>query len=82
MLLLALIESQCDLNALIFRIIGIKMWIWEQDEWPNFAWDKSRIVPKLRDVRLHQGGLLGKMLCQTKNYKQSMLDTLLANIVH
>ncbi|MFC3034146.1 Fic family protein [Pseudoalteromonas fenneropenaei] len=58
------------------------MWIWEQDEWPNFSWDKDRIEPKLRDVRLHQGVLLGKMLCQTENHKQSMLDTLLANIVH
>ncbi|MCF7514331.1 Fic family protein [Pseudoalteromonas sp. L23] len=58
------------------------MWIWEQVRWPNFTWDKDKIEPQLRSVRLHQGVLLGKVLSQTANHKQSMLDTLLANIVH
>ncbi len=58
------------------------MWIWEQEDWPNFTWDSKLIEPKLRDVRFHQGILLGKMSSQTKDQNQSMLDTMLANIVH
>ncbi len=58
------------------------MWIWQQDNWPNFTWDKKVIDPKLRDIRFHQGILLGKMSSQPKDQKQSMLDTLLANILY
>ncbi|REG85630.1 Fic family protein [Marinomonas pollencensis] len=58
------------------------MWIWEQENWPNFVWDKNVIEPKLRDIRFRQGILLGKMSGQPKDQKQSMLDTLLANIIH
>ena len=58
------------------------MWIWEHPNWPNFIWDRNVIEPKLRDVRLHQGMLLGKLSSQPNDQKQSMLDTLLANIVH
>lgn len=58
------------------------MWIWKQKEWPNFTWDNSIIEPLLRQTRLNQGVLLGKALSQSANQKQSMLDTLLANLVH
>ncbi|PMG02588.1 cell filamentation protein Fic [Vibrio breoganii] len=58
------------------------MWIWEQPDWPAFQWDRARIEPILRETRLHQGVLLGKMSAQSLDHKQSMLDTLLANIVH
>lgn len=58
------------------------MWIWEQEDWPNFNWDSKLIAPKLRDVRFNQGILLGKMSGQTKDPRQSMLDTMLANTVH
>lgn len=58
------------------------MWIWQQDDWPNFTWDKSIIEPKLRQTRLNQGVLLGKITSQSADQQQSMLDTLLANIVH
>ena len=58
------------------------MWIWQQADWPNFIWDEKVIDPKLRDVRFHQGMLLGKMSSQPKDQKKSMLDTLLANIIH
>lgn len=36
----------------------------------------------VRDTRLNQGILLGRMTSQPQDSKQSMLDTLLANIVH
>lgn len=58
------------------------MWIWQLGEWPNFTWDNSIIDPLLRQTRLNQGVLLGKALSQSANQKQSMLDTLLANLVH
>lgn len=58
------------------------MWIWQQEQWPNFTWDNSIIEPLLRQTRLNQGILLGKATSQSSNQKQSMLDTLLANLVH
>ncbi len=58
------------------------MWIWQQDGWPNFRWDKKVIEPRLRDIRFHQGILLGRMSSQPINLKQSMLDTLLASIIY
>jgi Fic family protein len=70
------------LNRLLFKSKGDKMWIWQQADWPNFIWDEKVIDPKLRDIRFHQGMLLGKMSSQPKDQKQSMLDTLLANIIH
>ncbi|BCN27403.1 Fic family protein [Vibrio alfacsensis] len=58
------------------------MWIWEQPNWPQFNWDRSVVEPLLRQTRLNQGILLGKMTSQSQDQKESMLDTLLANIVH
>ena len=56
------------------------MWIWQQDKWPHFYWDECVIEPLLRSVRFNQGLLLGKMTSQDQ--EKTMLDTLLANIVH
>ena len=58
------------------------MWIWQQANWPNFQWDTAQIDPMVRRTRLNQGILLGKMLSQAQDQQESMLDTLLANIVH
>lgn len=58
------------------------MWIWQSEDWPRFSWDEQSIEPKLRQVRLDQGILLGKVSVQSQDKKQTMLDTLLANIVH
>ncbi|EGA68818.1 hypothetical protein VISI1226_10832 [Vibrio sinaloensis DSM 21326] len=58
------------------------MWIWEQPSWPHFNWDKTVVEPLLRQTRLNQGILLGKMTSQPKDHNESLLDTLLANIVH
>lgn len=58
------------------------MWIWQQDNWPLFIWDSNTVAPMVRQTRLNQGILLGKITSQSPNQKQSMLDTLLANIVH
>ena len=61
---------------------GIIMWIWQQQSWPNFNWDKSIIEPLIRDTRLNQGVLLGKMLCQPVDQNNNILDALLANVIH
>ncbi|ORT50938.1 cell division protein Fic [Vibrio sp. qd031] len=58
------------------------MWIWQQPNWPQFRWDSTVIEPLLRQTRLNQGILLGKMTSQSQDHKESLLDTLLANIVH
>lgn len=58
------------------------MWIWQQPHWPHFYWDDQTIEPLLRQVRLNQGVLLGKMQSQPLDKTQALLDTLLANIIH
>jgi Fic family protein len=79
---LQLIALHYDLNNNDFRIKSSIMWIWQQDNWPHFTWDKNTIEPMVRQTRLNQGILLGKITSQSQDQKQSMLDTLLANIVH
>lgn len=37
------------------------MYIHELKEWPNFTWDRTRLVDLLAEVRYLQGKLLGKM---------------------
>ncbi len=58
------------------------MWIWQQTDWPSFYWDKTLIESMVRQTRLNQGILLGKMTSQALGQDKSMLDTLLANIVY
>ncbi|MGC9494214.1 Fic family protein [Vibrio genomosp. F10] len=58
------------------------MWIWKNNDWPNFNWDKATVEPMVRRTRFNQGILLGKMLSHSQDDKECMLDTLLANIVH
>ncbi|MDR0807125.1 MAG: DUF4172 domain-containing protein [Enterobacteriaceae bacterium] len=31
------------------------MWIWQRDEWANFTYDQSQLLPLLRDVQFLQG---------------------------
>ncbi len=66
----------------LFESREVNMWLWQRETWPNFSWDKQVINPILRQVRLNQGVLLGKVGAQTADQNQTMLDTLLANIVH
>jgi Fic family protein len=58
------------------------MWTWQQTNWPHFDWDKAVVEPLVRQTRLNQGILLGKMFSHSQDEKESLLDTLLANIVH
>ncbi len=58
------------------------MWIWQQANWPEFVWRSDDIEPRVREVRFKQGVLLGKMTAIEGNQSRTILDTLLANIVH
>ncbi|MBK0002688.1 Fic family protein [Erwinia sp. S38] len=56
------------------------MWIWQQENWPAFSWDRQRIEPLLRATRFLQGKLYGSsMLLDEAN---STLDNVLANILY
>ncbi|ATC88379.1 Fic family protein [Pseudoalteromonas arctica] len=58
------------------------MWIWQQQNWPNFTWDAAALAPLLRELSYNQGLLVGRMGVQSAQQKQQALDTLLANIIH
>ncbi len=58
------------------------MWIWQHKNWHNFTWDRTIIDPLLRDVRLNQGMLIGKLVSHLSDTQKMTLDTLLANILH
>lgn len=58
------------------------MWIWQQQNWPNFTWDAAALAPSLRELSYNQGLLVGRMGAQSAQQKQQALDTLLANIIH
>jgi Fic family protein len=36
-------------------------YIYDQPDWPNFRWDRDRLVKRLAEVRYDQGRLLGRM---------------------
>lgn len=58
------------------------MWIWQQQNWPDFSWDQQALASILREVTYNQGLLMGQMGLQNVKLKQQALDTLLANIIH
>ncbi|MDT3320254.1 Fic family protein [Shewanella baltica] len=65
------------------------MWIWQQADWPKFHWNTSSIDALLRQVYFNQGQLLGKQmlshddsLLTSDAALDTLLDTLLANIIH
>lgn len=58
------------------------MWIWQQQNWPNFTWDHAALAPLLRELSYNHGLLVGRMGVQSAHQKQQALDTLLANIIH
>ncbi|MFT6401506.1 MAG: Fic family protein, partial [Pseudohongiellaceae bacterium] len=40
--------------------INQNKWIWQQQDWPNFSWNKDALAVTLREVTQLQGTLLGK----------------------
>lgn len=56
-------------------------WIWQQPDWPSFTWNEAIFAPRLRDVRLKSGVLIGKASVSRRQDAQQALETLLQNIV-
>jgi Fic family protein len=62
--------------------INQNKWIWQQQDWPNFSWNKDALAVTLREVTQLQGTLLGKAgAIAADSSAQSTLDALLENIV-
>lgn len=60
----------------------IKIYIYEQDNWPYFNWDSSKVMLKLAETRNQQGKLLGKM--ETLGFdlqNEAVLNTLTLDVV-
>jgi len=58
----------------------MRMWIWQQHDWPQFSFDAGAISPLLRQVHFNQGHLLGQV--SGEGAEQVTLDALLASIVY
>ncbi|WP_340617295.1 Fic family protein [Xenorhabdus entomophaga] len=56
------------------------MWIWEQENWPDFKWNEQVLTPILREIHFNQGLLLGRT--GAENTEQATLDNLLASILY
>lgn len=56
------------------------MWIWQNDNWPNFKWDENKLAPLLRSVRKYEGILQGKAEL-TGSESTRLLDNLSQNIL-
>ncbi len=60
----------------------MKIYIYEQDNWPYFTWDNKRVLQKLGKTRNLQGRLLGKM--ETLGFdlqNEAVLDTLTLDVL-
>ena len=56
-------------------------YIWQQNKWPDFTWNDSKLSYKLGRVRSLQGKLVGKMSVLGLDLKNSaILDALTADI--
>lgn len=51
-----------EIEAIITANIAvINMWIYKNQDWPNFTWDAQKLSSKLAELRHKQGRLLGRM---------------------
>lgn len=61
----------------------MKIYIYEDKDWPNFKWDSELLLPLLGKVRNQQGKLIGKMESlgfELKN--EAVLDTLTLDVLN
>ena len=58
-------------------------WIWQQPEWPVFAWRDASLAPLLREINQLQGKLLGSTgAIEGSENLQSEMDALLQNAIN
>jgi len=56
--------------------------LWEMDDWPNFTWQISALKPKLDQIRLLQGKLIGKLDDLPATFEhQAQVDILVENVM-
>lgn len=60
--------------------LKMQEWIWQSEDWTNFTWLDSIILPKTRQIHQKIGILLGQSQHDLAK-EQFTLDTLLANLV-
>jgi len=59
-----------------------KIYIYQQDNWPNFTWNIERLSGLLSEVRNKQGRLIGKMEALGFNLQnEAFLETLITDIL-
>jgi Fic family protein len=61
-----------------------KKWIWQSPSWTDFQWQDELVLPRLRDIRVKLGLLLGKSsltASNTSDCAEKSLDNILANII-
>jgi len=58
------------------------MYIYQNQDWPNFNWNQEKILKKLSEVKLAQGWLLGKMESLGFSLqKEAVLNTLTQDVL-
>lgn len=61
---------------------ALPQWIWQQPNWPEFSWSEQELQPKLRQLRLQQGELLGRYASAgLMDTAETALNSLLENIL-
>ena len=58
------------------------MWVHQDQDWPNFIWDRKALAFKLADIRHCQGRLLGRMeVLGFESRRQASLSVLPDDVV-
>lgn len=72
----------CAANTLyIYRNNAENMYIYQHNDWPAFTWDTEVLLPKVGEVRLRQGRILGTMQAVGFEVREhTMLDALTQDI--
>lgn len=55
------------------------MWLWQQQDWPNFTWRQNELQSRLWELQFRLGILLGSS--EVSGDEEQALDILLANLI-
>lgn len=72
----------CTIKQLIVSVIMAKLYLWQQNEWPNMYWRDDSLCKLLADVNRLRGQLFGRLeMLGMKEQDESMLNVLTQEIV-
>jgi Fic family protein len=61
---------------------GMKVFIYEKEDWPNFKWNIEKLLPLLGKVRHYQGRIVGKLeSIGFELREEALLDTLTLDVI-